>query len=256
MSKPTAASAAATQGATDRAGREPGVRRRRRLRGLIVLASTTSSWRVFMAIAPHAFFTAIGPFEELNRHYIRDIATYSAAIGVGAAGRDPAPLLAGPRARDLDGPVRAAHASTTSSTRAPPTRSGRLVRLLLAARRHALLAWMWRFAAREEGRRERPRVAAQARNPLARTSVSLPPRRKEHVMTVVEGVPAAGHPLIRLTYALARREVRRMTGKSLLTPDIPVRAHRFGQLVGLRPAREERRRAARWSPSTCARWRC
>jgi AhpD family alkylhydroperoxidase len=51
-------------------------------------------------------------------------------------------------------------------------------------------------------------------------------------MTVVEGVPARRHPLIRLSYALARREVRRMTGKALLTPDIPVRAHRFGQLVG------------------------
>ncbi len=51
-------------------------------------------------------------------------------------------------------------------------------------------------------------------------------------MTVVEGVPTRRHPLIRLTYALARWEVRRMTGKSLLTPDIPVRAHRFRQLVG------------------------
>jgi len=51
-------------------------------------------------------------------------------------------------------------------------------------------------------------------------------------MTVVEGVPTRRRPLIRLTYALARREVRRMTGKALLTPDIPVRAHRFGQLVG------------------------
>ena len=51
-------------------------------------------------------------------------------------------------------------------------------------------------------------------------------------MTVVEGVPARRKPLIRLTYAIARREVRRVTGKSLLTPDIPVRAHRFGQLLG------------------------
>jgi AhpD family alkylhydroperoxidase len=51
-------------------------------------------------------------------------------------------------------------------------------------------------------------------------------------MTVVEGVPARRHPLIRLTYALARREVRRLTGKPLLTPDIPIRAHRLRQLVG------------------------
>jgi AhpD family alkylhydroperoxidase len=51
-------------------------------------------------------------------------------------------------------------------------------------------------------------------------------------MSVVEGVPARRNPLIRFTYALARWEVKRMTGKSLLTPDIPVRAHRFRQLVG------------------------
>src|SRR5437763_561459 len=51
-------------------------------------------------------------------------------------------------------------------------------------------------------------------------------------MTVVAGVPVRRPPLIRLSYALARWEVRRITGKALLTPDIPVRAHRFGQLVG------------------------
>jgi len=51
-------------------------------------------------------------------------------------------------------------------------------------------------------------------------------------MSRLQGVPAKGHPLVRLTYALARREVKRMTGKPLLTPDIPVRAHRFRQLLG------------------------
>ncbi len=51
-------------------------------------------------------------------------------------------------------------------------------------------------------------------------------------MSRLEGVPAKGHPLTRLLYAAARREVRRMTGKALLTPDIPVRAHRVGQLIG------------------------
>lgn len=51
-------------------------------------------------------------------------------------------------------------------------------------------------------------------------------------MTRIEGVPVRRHPLIRLVYRAARREVRRMTGKSLLTPDIPVRAHRLSQLIG------------------------
>ncbi len=51
-------------------------------------------------------------------------------------------------------------------------------------------------------------------------------------MSRIQGVEAKGHPLARLTYRLARREVKRVTGKALLTPDIPVRAHRYGQLIG------------------------
>lgn len=36
---------------------------------------------LFMAISPHAFFKDIGPFGVLNSHYIRDAASYNAAIG-------------------------------------------------------------------------------------------------------------------------------------------------------------------------------
>ena len=36
-----------------------------------------------MAVAPHAFFTAIGPFGARNDHYVRDVATFNAALGVG-----------------------------------------------------------------------------------------------------------------------------------------------------------------------------
>jgi hypothetical protein len=39
----------------------------------------------FMAIAPRAFFTDIGPFGTANAHYIRDVATYNAAIAFGFA---------------------------------------------------------------------------------------------------------------------------------------------------------------------------
>ena len=39
----------------------------------------------FMAIAPHAFFTVVGPFGTSNSHYIRDLATYTLAIGVALA---------------------------------------------------------------------------------------------------------------------------------------------------------------------------
>jgi hypothetical protein len=37
---------------------------------------------VFMAAAPHTFYTAIGPFGPFNGHYVRDLATYNAAIAV------------------------------------------------------------------------------------------------------------------------------------------------------------------------------
>jgi hypothetical protein len=38
---------------------------------------------LFMAAAPHAFYTAVGPFGAFNGHYIRDVATFYAALGVG-----------------------------------------------------------------------------------------------------------------------------------------------------------------------------
>ncbi len=36
---------------------------------------------LFMAVAPRTFFTDVGPFGALNTHYIRDTATFNAAIG-------------------------------------------------------------------------------------------------------------------------------------------------------------------------------
>jgi hypothetical protein len=40
---------------------------------------------LFMALAPHAFYTAIGPFGVSNSHYVRDVATFYAAIGLAMA---------------------------------------------------------------------------------------------------------------------------------------------------------------------------
>jgi hypothetical protein len=51
--------------------------------GLILFALYHLGLAAFMAIAPHAFYKDIGPFEALNRHYIRDTATFTAALGVG-----------------------------------------------------------------------------------------------------------------------------------------------------------------------------
>jgi hypothetical protein len=49
-----------------------------------VLALYDIALAVFMTAAPHAFYAKVGPFGVQNDHYIRDTATFSAAIGVGA----------------------------------------------------------------------------------------------------------------------------------------------------------------------------
>ena len=36
-----------------------------------------------MAVAPHSFYRALGPFGVANDHYLRDVASFEAAIGVG-----------------------------------------------------------------------------------------------------------------------------------------------------------------------------
>jgi hypothetical protein len=38
---------------------------------------------LWMAISPHTFYTALGPFETRNDHYLRDTATFELAIGIG-----------------------------------------------------------------------------------------------------------------------------------------------------------------------------
>ena len=40
---------------------------------------------LFMAVNPHGFYTAVGPFEAFNQHYIRDVATFYGALGFGLA---------------------------------------------------------------------------------------------------------------------------------------------------------------------------
>lgn len=37
----------------------------------------------WMAIAPHSFFTQVGPFGLFNSHYVRDLATYNLAFAAG-----------------------------------------------------------------------------------------------------------------------------------------------------------------------------
>jgi hypothetical protein len=51
--------------------------------GLVAFAAVQVALAVFMAAAPHAFYTAIGPFGPRNDHYLRDVATYNAALAAG-----------------------------------------------------------------------------------------------------------------------------------------------------------------------------
>jgi hypothetical protein len=53
--------------------------------GMWVLAVYNVVLALFMAIAPHAFYRAVGPFGAYNAHYVRDNATFSAAFAVGFA---------------------------------------------------------------------------------------------------------------------------------------------------------------------------
>ena len=50
-------------------------------------------------------------------------------------------------------------------------------------------------------------------------------------MTRMQGVPQDRSPLVRFVYRMARREMKRMTGKPLMTPDVPVRAHNLPLLM-------------------------
>jgi hypothetical protein len=49
--------------------------------GLAAFGAYHLALALFMAAAPRAFFTDVGPFGVLNSHYIRDTATFNAAIG-------------------------------------------------------------------------------------------------------------------------------------------------------------------------------
>ena len=139
--------------------------------GLIVLAAYNLGLALFMAISPHAFFRAVGPFEELNRHYIRDVATFSAALGFGfvVAIRRPSwrvPLLAVTTVQFALHTVN--HLVDASSAHPQWTGWFDFISLLAGT---LLIAWMWRAAARRE-------AAGRGRGPAGprRAAVSASPR--------------------------------------------------------------------------------
>ncbi len=51
--------------------------------GIAAFAVIQLGLALLMAVSPHEFYTAVGPFGAYNGHYIRDLATYYAATGIG-----------------------------------------------------------------------------------------------------------------------------------------------------------------------------
>ncbi len=104
---------------------------------------------LFMAIAPHAFYVNVGPFGVANSHYVRDVATYNAALGFAfaMAVRRPSwrvPVLA------LTTVQFALHSVNhlVDIGKAHPAWNGYFDFFSLAALT-VLLAWLWRVAVLE-----------------------------------------------------------------------------------------------------------
>jgi hypothetical protein len=51
--------------------------------GLVAFALVNLAIAAMLAFAPHAFFEDVGPYGAQNDHYMRDLATFYAALGVG-----------------------------------------------------------------------------------------------------------------------------------------------------------------------------
>jgi hypothetical protein len=118
--------------------------------GLVAFAVIQLGLALLMASSPHTFFTAIGPFGVFNAHYIRDVASFYGAIGIGlliAASRRSwrVPVLA------LTCIQYALHSLNhlLDIGKAHPLWNGYFDFFTLAAAT-VLLAWLWRTAAQEE----------------------------------------------------------------------------------------------------------
>ncbi len=120
--------------------------------GIAAFAIVELALALFMAVAPHAFYTAVGPFGAFNGHYERDVASFEGAIAI--------TLLISLRRPSWRVP---ALALTTIQfalhsvnhlfdiNRAHPAWVGYFDFLSLAAAT-VMLAWLWRAASHEAGR--------------------------------------------------------------------------------------------------------
>lgn len=119
--------------------------------GIATFAAIQLGLALLMAANPHRFYTAVGPFGAFNGHYIRDLATFYAATGVGLllAIRRPSwrvPMLA------LMMIQYALHSVNhlIDIGNAHPEWNGYFDFVSLAAAT-VLLAWLWRKAVLEAG---------------------------------------------------------------------------------------------------------
>jgi hypothetical protein len=133
--------------------------------GIAAFAAVELVLAVFMATAPHAFYTAVGPFGAFNRHYVRDVASFEGAIGVALliSLRRPAwrvPVLA------LTTIQYALHSVNhlLDIGKAHPAWLGYFDFLSLAAAT-VVLAWLWREAARQDAARTGAPEAGRASRP-------------------------------------------------------------------------------------------
>jgi hypothetical protein len=105
----------------------------------------------FMAIAPHSFYTDVGPFGVANAHYIRDVASYNGALAFAfaMAVRRPSwrvPVLALTTVQFVLHSIN----HLVDIKRAHPAWNGYFDFFSLAAL-SVLLGWLWLKASREAG---------------------------------------------------------------------------------------------------------
>jgi hypothetical protein len=115
--------------------------------GLIAFAVIQLLLALWMAASPHSFFKDVGPFGSYNPHYIRDVASFYGAIGIGlllAIGRPTwrVPVLA---LTCLQYTLHSVN-HLVDIGKAHPAWNGYLSFFSLAAAT-VLLAWLWRTAA-------------------------------------------------------------------------------------------------------------
>ena len=137
---------------------------------LAAFAALDIGLALFMALAPHAFYRAIGPFGVSNAHYVRDVATFYGAVGIATAMAVSRPSWRAP-VLAISTIQSALHSLNhlIDIAKAHPAWAGYADFLSLLAGT-AILAWLWRIAAladRGEAARSVPRpVPTPQRSPI------------------------------------------------------------------------------------------